>query len=200
LTVPKAGIETAGLAQLCRTLTHTHFQFSNSLSFPPLSFANSAIFLCVLCVNQIFAQQKNTFRMLQLIRIASLLLLAINGIGALYGGFRLIADPTGASMQMPLSYLEHSPFSSYLIPGIVLFLVNGCLSIWVIILLLRKAAAAPLLVMAQGTLLSGWILVQMAMLRMFYPPLHLTFLLMGVCLFGCGVYLRRHKAEDRWGS
>lgn len=48
-------------------------------------------------------------------------------------------------------------------------------------------------VMAQGTLLSGWILVQMAMLRMFYPPLHLTFLLMGLCLLGCGVYLRRYS-------
>jgi len=129
----------------------------------------------------------------RLVRISALLLLSINGLGALYGGISFIADPTGASMQMPLSYLEHSPFSSYLIPGIVLLLVNGCLSIATIILLLRKNAGTPLLVMAQGVLLSGWILVQMAMLRMFYPPLHLTFLLMGLCLLGCGVYLRRHS-------
>lgn len=131
--------------------------------------------------------------MLQLIRILSLLLLSINGLGALYGGTMLITDPTGGSMQMPLSYLEHSPFSSYLIPGIVLLLVNGCLSIATIILLLRKGAGAPWLVMAQGVLLSGWIVVQMLMLRMFYPPLHLTFLLMGLCLLGCGVYLRRYS-------
>lgn len=130
-----------------------------------------------------------------LIRIATLLLLSINGLGALYGGIHLIADPTGASMQMPLSYLEHSPFSSYLIPGIVLLLVNGCLSIAAIILLLIKHARAPWPVMAQGVLLSGWIVVQMLMLRMFYPPLHLTFLLMGVCLLGCGVYLRRFWVE-----
>jgi hypothetical protein len=97
-------------------------------------------------------------------------------------------------MQMPLSYLEHSPFRSYLIPGIVLLLVNGCLSIATTILLLLKHARAPWLVMAQGVLLSGWILVQMALLRLFYPPLHLTFLLMGLCLLGCGVYLKRHSA------
>lgn len=130
----------------------------------------------------------------RLVRISALLLLSINGLGALYGGISFIADPTGGSMQMPLSYLEHSPFSSYLIPGIVLLLVNGCLSIATIILLLLKHARAPWLVMAQGVLLSGWILVQMAMLRMFYPPLHLTFLLMGLCLLGCGIYFRRY-----WG-
>jgi hypothetical protein len=128
-----------------------------------------------------------------LVLIVSLLLLSINGLGALYGGISLIADPTGGSMQMPLSYLEHSPFSSYLIPGIVLLLVNGCLSIGAIILLLIKHARAQWLVMAQGVLLSGWIVVQMLMLRMFYPPLHLTFLLMGLCLLGCGVCLRRYS-------
>jgi hypothetical protein len=130
----------------------------------------------------------------RLVRISALLLLSINGLGALYGGISFIADPTGGSMQMPLSYLEHSPFRSYLIPGIVLLLVNGCLSIATIILLLLKHARAPWLVMAQGVLLSGWILVQMALLRMFYPPLHLTFLLMGLCLLGCGIYFRRY-----WG-
>jgi len=129
--------------------------------------------------------------MFQFIRICSLVLLAFNGLGALYGGTMLIADPTGAAMQMPLTLLEHSPFRSYLIPGIVLLLVNGCLSIAIIIVLLLRHAHAAWLVMLQGTLLSGWLLVQMAMLRMFYPPLHLTMLLVGVGLFGCGVYLKR---------
>lgn len=132
--------------------------------------------------------------MSQLIRICSLVLLAFNGIGALYGGTMLIADPTGGTMQMPLSLLEHSPFRSYLIPGIVLLLVNGFLSMATIIVLLRRHPWAAWLVMVQGTLLSGWILVQLAMLRVFYPPLHLTMLVVGVGLFGCGVYMMRKEA------
>lgn len=106
----------------------------------------------------------------------------------------LIADPTGGTMQMPLSLLEHSPFRSYLIPGIVLLLVNGFLSMVTIIVLLRRHPWAAWLVMVQGTLLSGWILVQLVMLRMFYPPLHLTMLVVGVGLFGCGFYMMRKGA------
>ena len=63
-----------------------------------------------------------------IVKTISILLLLLNGIGALYGGYQLITDPTGSKMQIPLSFLENSPFNDYLIPGIVLFIVNGIFS------------------------------------------------------------------------
>lgn len=47
------------------------------------------------------------------------------GLSGLAGGFGLMVDPTGAHMEMPLEWLEGSPFSSYLVPGIILFSVLG---------------------------------------------------------------------------
>jgi hypothetical protein len=63
-----------------------------------------------------------------IVQVICFVLLLVNGLGALYGGFLLMVDPSGSKMQMPLSYLEHSPFSNYLIPGIILFIVNGLFS------------------------------------------------------------------------
>ena len=47
------------------------------------------------------------------------------GIGAVGGGAALIINPTGKMIGMPNSMLASSPFSSFLIPAIILFLVLG---------------------------------------------------------------------------
>lgn len=128
------------------------------------------------------------------VRIIVIILLLFNGIGAFFGGYNLISDPTGGSLQMPLSFLEESPFTSYLIPGIVLFLVNGVFSFVALYALWKMYPKAYLLVMIQGVLLSGWIVVQMILLQVFYPPLHLSFLLIGLSLLGGGYYQLKSKS------
>ena len=47
------------------------------------------------------------------------------GLGALAGGGSLVAAPDGSLMQMPLSMLKYTPFSNFLIPGIILFTMSG---------------------------------------------------------------------------
>lgn len=47
------------------------------------------------------------------------------GITAILGGFGLVSDPSGAEMDVSLVLLKNSPFSNYLIPGLVLFIVIG---------------------------------------------------------------------------
>lgn len=47
------------------------------------------------------------------------------GVGALGGGGALVIDPSGDLMKMPTSMLERSPFSDFLFPGILLFIVFG---------------------------------------------------------------------------
>jgi hypothetical protein len=65
-------------------------------------------------------------------------LLGFLGLGALYGGGVLIFSPSGELMGMPLKMLQYSPFSNFLIPGIILFFILGMLPIVVIYALIRK--------------------------------------------------------------
>ena len=46
------------------------------------------------------------------------------GVGALFGGAAAIADPH-QPLGVPAELLEGSPFGSYLIPGLILFVVIG---------------------------------------------------------------------------
>jgi hypothetical protein len=47
------------------------------------------------------------------------------GIGAAGGGIVFVISPTGAIFHMPISLLKHSPFNSFLIPGIILLVILG---------------------------------------------------------------------------
>ena len=67
-----------------------------------------------------------------------LFLLAFLGIGAVFGGGVLIISPNGKLFKMPLSILKSSPFSNFLIPGIILFLVLGLVPILLVFALIKK--------------------------------------------------------------
>jgi len=99
------------------------------------------------------------------LRILACLLLLFNGTGALFGGWSFIQDPTGSDLQIPTTYLEHSPFKDFLIPGIVLFTVNGVLSLVTLVWTLMQWKQYGWLIMIKGAMLVGWIIIQMIMLR-----------------------------------
>ena len=61
----------------------------------------------------------------KLIRYALGLLQIFVGITAVLGGFGLVSDPSGSKMNVPLELLKNSPFTNYLIPGLVLLIVIG---------------------------------------------------------------------------
>ncbi|WP_159466987.1 hypothetical protein [Dyadobacter sp. 3J3] len=65
-------------------------------------------------------------------------LLGFLGAGALFGGAVLIISPTGELIGMPLSMLSPSPFHSFLLPGILLFLVLGVFPLFLIYALIQK--------------------------------------------------------------
>ena len=123
------------------------------------------------------------------LKIVVIFILLLNGTGALYGGLHLIMHPDGSSLQMPLTYLAHSPFENYLIPGIVLFTANGLLSLIVLIAWIARFKNTTLLVMLQGLILCGWILIQVIMIRTI-SSLHIIFLLAGMILLVLGWWLR----------
>jgi len=116
-------------------------------------------------------------------------LLLINGIGALFGGWNLMTYPDGSSLQISTDWLRYSPFSDFLIPGIILFTMNGICSFIVIITLAYKYKHYPLFVIGEGVILLGWILIQIILLREF-NTLHLAFGSIGFLLILCGRKLR----------
>lgn len=125
-----------------------------------------------------------------LIYLVITLLLLLNGIGAVYGGLHLIAHPNGGSLGLSVEWLRYSPFKSYLIPGFILFVANGVFSFLVLALLWLGKSNSYLFVIAQGFILSGWILIQISLLRTVYF-LHYFLGGAGILLILTGYCLRR---------
>lgn len=126
------------------------------------------------------------------LKYVALLLLFLNGVSALVGGIPMIIHPDGSSSGLPLRYLEHSPFTDYLVPGIILVMMNGVLSLLVFLGLIFNARHHAWLVMGQGIVLSVWIIIQMIMLREI-NFLHVAFGSIGIGLILLGKYLRRFE-------
>lgn len=123
-------------------------------------------------------------------RIVAIVLLFFNGASAILGGGGLILDPTGVSMQMPIELLDFSPFNSFLIPGIILFTVNGLFNLYVGILGIRKNKMFPSLTILCGSFLTAWLTIQIVIIKDFYPPAHLPYYLIGIMMIFLGFKLR----------
>ncbi|MBL7845010.1 MAG: hypothetical protein JNK44_14180 [Cyclobacteriaceae bacterium] len=130
--------------------------------------------------------------MIKTTRILIVSLLLFNGISACFGGYMLISKPDGSGLDMPLSLLEYSPFSNYLIPGIVLFVANGLLSLAVAFFVITKSVHYIKLTILQGFILIGWIVVQMIMLQT-VNYLHIIFGALGVLLVVSGILLTKRN-------
>lgn len=132
---------------------------------------------------------------MKLPRIAAMILLAFLGITALAGAFPMILYPRGSGI-MPLSLLEHSPFRTFLIPGIVLLTANGLLALGVLWLAWMRHRNYEVWVVAQGCVLLGWLIVQIWMLGM-VVWLHYLFGAVAVALILAGIALRRPLFTDK---
>ncbi len=98
--------------------------------------------------------------------IVAIVTLVFLGLSGTVGAIPLILHPTGEPWSMPQTLLRYSPFHSYLIPGIILLVANGLLSWWVLWLTVHKRSGYGWWVAAQGSVLLGWLIVEIAMLRL----------------------------------
>ncbi len=85
-------------------------------------------------------------------------------VGALVAGLLLALSPSGAALQTPPEMLKDSPFTDFLIPGIILFLVNGAGQFLAGILTLRRHRCAGYVGAVFGIGLMIWIFVQVNMI------------------------------------
>lgn len=103
-------------------------------------------------------------------------------------------DPSGGKLGLSTAYLVHSPFHNYLIPGIVLFIINGLFNVFAIVAMIRNYAFASLIVIIQGILLAGWIIVQVILLQQILL-LHGIMLFMGCILILCGMNYKENRSK-----
>ncbi|MNO63841.1 hypothetical protein D3C76_545580 [compost metagenome] len=66
------------------------------------------------------------------------ILLIFLGVGALAGGGAMVIDPSGDLIHIPTSMMKRSPFSDFLIPGSLLFIVFGVLPLLVVYGLIKR--------------------------------------------------------------
>ena len=121
-------------------------------------------------------------------RFTSISLLLLTAINAAVAGVLFIIDPSGHKMGMSVAYIKDSPFNSYLIPGIVLLIVNGLLNFIAAYFVIKKKPCASLLVIIQGILLIGWIVIQVIMVKDI-SLLHIIMFTIGAILTMSGLSL-----------
>lgn len=86
------------------------------------------------------------------------------GTGALFGGGSLILAPDGHLLGMSTHLLSGTPFRSFLVPGICLFVLVGVAPLMAAAITVRRQSIAPLAAVAVGLTLIGWITVEMVAL------------------------------------
>ena len=82
------------------------------------------------------------------------------GVGAVIGGLGLVLAPDGSNLRLSLEVLNKSPFSTYLIPGIVLLCINGIGNLAGGILSFSRKHYAGGTAVVLGAFLIIWIVVQ----------------------------------------
>ena len=127
----------------------------------------------------------------RLFRIIAIILLSFNAVSALYGGWALMSDPSGGSLGLPLRFLDHSPFENFLLPGIILFITIGMFSLLFALMAVLKFMNYSWLVIFQGFILIGWLVIQIIMIREFYGPVHILYFSVGLLLITTGWILAR---------
>jgi hypothetical protein len=119
------------------------------------------------------------------LKILTSLLLLFNGLGAVYGGGNLILHPDGSSIQLSEEWLKQTPFTNYFIPGLILFIANGLCSLIVLTALLLNLKNYSWLIIAQGAILTGWIIIQILLILTIYF-LHIILGAVGIALILLG--------------
>jgi hypothetical protein len=132
-------------------------------------------------------------------RIVAIVALIFTGLSGVIGAVPLIVNPHGEPWSFPQSLLQYSPFRSYLVPGIILLVANGLLSLWVLRLTVGKYSGFGWWVIAQGVVSLGWLIVEVVMLRLIVWP-HYLYGAVAMALVISGIVIVRPRVPTKWAG
>lgn len=123
-------------------------------------------------------------------------LCAFTGLTAMLGGFGLITAPQGSPSVPPVELLERTPFASWLVPGLVLLVVVGVGNLVAAVMEARRLRHSELAAAAGGALITGWIAVQIALIREL-SWMQFVYLAVGLTTLAGSAWLwrNRHRLE-----
>jgi len=107
--------------------------------------------------------------------------LVLLGLGALAGGIALVSTPDGSVMHFDPRVLAGSPFSDFVVPGLILGGLFGVGSLVVAAIGIARARIAPFLAFAIGCGQMIWIVVEVAIIKE-VSFLHPTFFAIGLLI------------------
>lgn len=101
---------------------------------------------------------------------------SFNGLSGLLGGFMLTNDPTGSSLTMKQEWLLNTPFDNFLIPGIILLIVNGFGNVLGFIISIMKYRNYSIVGSLFGIIMMIWITTQVILIgyKDFLQPLYFS--------------------------
>jgi len=111
------------------------------------------------------------------------------GVGAVAGGLALVLGPSGESLGTPIELLEKTPFATFLVPGIVLFIVNGLGSLAGAVASVARQRYAGEIAVALGAFLVAWIAVQVYWMGLHW--LHALYFGLGILEAALGWSVRK---------
>jgi hypothetical protein len=112
------------------------------------------------------------------------------GLLGVAGGLPAILDPSGATNGFRIEWLASTPFDDFLIPGIVLFSVNGLGNLVGAVASFRRHRRAGEIAVALGTFLLVWMVAQVSWIGLFswMQPL---FFVLGIAEVTLGLLVRK---------
>ncbi len=116
------------------------------------------------------------------------------GLGGVSGGFGLVSETSGANLGFHVDLLSKSPFSDYLIPGLILLVIIGAGSLAGGVFSFLRYRYAGEIAAALGALLMIWIIAQVWWigLTIWLQPL---FFCLGLVELALGLLLRRIERQ-----
>ncbi len=122
------------------------------------------------------------------LRLIAIGLLFFLSITALFGGWGLM---TG-NLELDIGLLKNTPFEDFFLPGLILCMANGILSIIVIVFTVVRTENYYWFIIFQGLVLIGWLTTEV-IYGMFYPALHYPYYGLAICLIVVGLLLKRKE-------
>ena len=121
------------------------------------------------------------------------------GLGGVAGGFGLVTEPSGANLGFGVDLLSKSPFSDYLIPGLILLVIIGAGNLAGGVLSILRYRYAGEIAAVSGAFLMVWITAQVWWIGLiiWLQPLFFCF---GIVELALGLLLRKTEKRAKANS
>jgi hypothetical protein len=120
------------------------------------------------------------------------LLVSFIAVAATLSGLMMISNPDGKAMNLPLSLLGTTPFKDYLIPGILLTVLVGCINLLAVFYNLQRSRGRYNWAIAGGMMIIGWIVAQIILISSLHW-LHVIYLIIGLA-----IVLIAYQLKGKW--